>query len=135
MAGADIPALLRKGDLESLEGESDSLQARQRPGRLGVEAPLEANVAGRHMLSGASSYFANSRLASRRATLSVSRLSWGDEVLRPKMPNGGVCFPDLADGLYRLFAPKHCDVCKAVLLRVQKIPALRTHEAFRKTLM
>ena len=27
------------------------------------------------------------------------------------MPNGGVCFPDSAGGLYQFAAPKHFDAC------------------------
>ena len=48
---------------------------------------------------------------------SVSRLSWGDKVLRPDLRNGGAQLPDSADGLRRFSPPKQFRARKAALVK------------------
>ena len=77
---------------------------------------MEANAAGRYARNAAFD-FGVARPASCGATHSAPRLSWDAEALRPKMRYGGICFPDLAGGMYQFSTPKYFDSRRVVTLR------------------
>ena len=87
---ADIPALLRNGALGLLGGELDFAPTCLHLGELSLGIPLKANAPGHFVLSAISFDFGNARLASRGTTQSAPRFTRDDEVLRPKIRNGGV---------------------------------------------
>ena len=80
----------------------------------GAEVLSEANAAGRYVLSTSSFDFGSVPSALRGASQWAYCFSRGDEVLRPKMRNGGFGLPDLADSLHQSPDPEHFDAREAV---------------------
>ena len=94
---ADIPSLLHKGALESLEGKSDIYRNGLRAGMLGIQVPSDANVAG-HFVLGVAPFDVKAVLPMAcRATRTVSRFPRNGDALCPEMATGGTFFLDLWD--------------------------------------
>ena len=91
-AGAEIPTTLRLGDLEPFRGKLNPPRNFLRLGKMGAEAPLRLNKAGRYVLGAVSLDAEDGRPLGGGATQSDSRFPKANGLLRTKMANCEIPF-------------------------------------------